>query len=101
MAGHSAIARHGGARSRVGKRECGRAAPSILSSFMVSRKHDDIWLLGVPELKRVGEAWVNQPSDMWSYVSSAPSMSSPCMPMATRMYMCCGRSAIWPFSFSR
>ena len=32
--------------------------PSIESSFMLSRKHDDSCGLGVPALKRVGEAWM-------------------------------------------
>merc|ERR1740129_2564086 len=33
--------------------------PSMLSDFIVSKKHDDICGLGNPALKRVGVAWVN------------------------------------------
>ena len=31
----------------------------MLSSFIVRRKHEESWGLGVPALKRVGDAWVN------------------------------------------
>src|SRR5690606_1701337 len=37
--------------------------PSMLSSFMVSRKHDDNCGFGVPALKSVGVAWVNHFSE--------------------------------------
>jgi len=40
----------------------------MLSSFMVSKKQEDICGFGVPELKSVGVAWVNQPSDIRLYV---------------------------------
>jgi hypothetical protein len=36
--------------------------PSMESSFIVSRKQLDICGLGVPALKSVGVAWVNQRS---------------------------------------
>ena len=91
--------------------------PSMLSADMVSRKQLLSWLRGVPELKSVGDACVNQPSDMRSYVcihtsdnetlmisrrtSMAASMLLEWMPMATRMNMCWGRSCTTPFSFSR
>jgi hypothetical protein len=32
--------------------------PEMESSFIVRRKQEDIWGLGVPALKRVGVAWV-------------------------------------------
>ena len=51
--------------------------PSIESSFMVSKKHDDNWGLGVPALYRVGVACVKYWRDMRSYVSSAASRSLP------------------------
>ena len=38
--------------------------PSMLSSFICSRKQEDSCGLGVPALKRVGVAWVNQRSLM-------------------------------------
>ena len=34
--------------------------PSIESDYMVKRKQELIWGFGVPELKSVGVAWVNQ-----------------------------------------
>ena len=41
---------------------------SMLSSAIESRKQLDSWGLHVPALKRVGDAWVNQRSDIKSYV---------------------------------
>jgi hypothetical protein len=38
--------------------------PSIESFFMHTRKQEDSWGRGVPLLNRVGEAWVNQRSDI-------------------------------------
>ena len=75
--------------------------PEMLSSFMVSKKQLDIWGLGVPALNKVGVACVNQPSLIMLYVSMALSMSSLWMPTATRMSMCCGRSAISPLILSK
>jgi hypothetical protein len=43
---------------------------------MVRRKQDDICGLGVPELNRVGVAWVKYRFDINSYVSNADSISS-------------------------
>ena len=44
---------------------------------------------------------VNQRSLMRLYVSIAAVISSLWIPTATRMIMCCGRSAIFPFIFRR
>ena len=46
---------------------------SMLSSFMDMRKHDANWCCFIPELKRVGEACVYQPSEMILYISMASS----------------------------
>ena len=62
--------------------------PSMESSTMERRKHDDICGLGVPALNMVGEACVNHLSDMSVYVSIAASMSLRWMPSATRINMC-------------
>ena len=62
--------------------------PLMLSSCVVNRKQLDIWGFGVPELNKVGVAWVNQPSLSPLYVSTTASRSSLWMPMATRMSMC-------------
>ena len=70
--------------------------PSMLSSFIASKKHDDSCGLGVPALNKVGVACVKYFWDMSSYVSIAASTSLPWMPIATRMIMCWGRSAISP-----
>jgi len=75
--------------------------PPMESAFIVSRKHDDICGRGVPALKSVGVACVNTRRDMSSYVSTAASTSSLWMPTATRMSMCCGRSAILSSVLSR
>ncbi len=75
--------------------------PSMLSARMSTRKHDDSCGCGVPALKSVGDACVKNLLDMRLYVSSARSTSSSWMPTATRMSMCCGRSAILPFRRSR
>lgn len=40
----------------------------MLSSFMQTRKQLESWGRVVPALKRVGEAWVNQHSDIRLYV---------------------------------
>ena len=40
----------------------------MLSSFMQMRKQEESWGRQVPALKRVGEACVNQRSDMRLYV---------------------------------
>jgi hypothetical protein len=37
--------------------------PSIESDFMATRKQEDSWGRGVPALKSVGEACVNQRSE--------------------------------------
>ena len=79
----------------------GRASPSIESSFIERRKHDDICGCGVPALNIVGVAWVNQRCDMSSYVSTAASRSRLWMPIATRISICCGRSATLPCIRSR
>mgnify|MGYP001806821524 CR=1 FL=1 len=50
--------------------------PSMESSRMASRKQLLSWGRGVPPLNSVGEAWVNQRSDMAWYVVMADSMSS-------------------------
>lgn len=75
--------------------------PSMLSLFMVRRKQEESCGVGVPALKRVGEACVKSLRLMRSYVSMAASMSSPWMPTDTRMSMCDGRSAILPCTLSR
>ena len=75
--------------------------PSIESSIMESRKHDDICGVGVPALNIVGDAWVNHFSAIRLYVSIAASMSRLWMPSATRMSMCCGRSTTLPCILSR
>jgi hypothetical protein len=75
--------------------------PSIESSFIVSRKHDDSCGRGVPALKSVGEACVKYFSDRKLYVSIAASMSVPWMPTDTRISMCCGRSATLPLILRR
>src|SRR4030081_3302100 len=59
--------------------------PSMLSSFMVNKKHDDICGFGVPALKSVGVACVNQRSLIKLYVLMALSISSFWMPMDTRI----------------
>ena len=68
--------------------------PSIESSFIARRKHDDICGCGVPALNIVGVAWVNHFSDIRWYVSIARSMSCMWMPSDTRISICCGRSTI-------
>ena len=75
--------------------------PSIESSFIASRKHDDICGAGVPALNIVGVACVNHFSDIRWYVSIAASMSLLWMPSDTRISICCGRSAGTPSSRSR
>ena len=50
--------------------------PSMESSFMVTRKQDDIWGLGVPAAKRVGEACVKYLSDICEYVASVIGMQN-------------------------
>lgn len=73
----------------------------MLSSFMVSKKHDDICGLGVPALNSVGVACVNSRWDMRSYVSMTLSMLSLWMPTDTRMIMCCGLSTTLPSALRR
>src|SRR4051812_1152643 len=75
--------------------------PSMLSSFMVNKKHDDICGFGVPALNKVGVACVNQRSLIRWYVLIALSTSSLWIPTDTRINRCCGRSAILPFILSR
>eukprot|EP00955_Chlamydomonas_euryale_P118130 366520-Chlamydomonas_euryale.AAC.6 len=75
--------------------------PSMESSFMRSRKHDDSCGRGVPELNSVGLACVNQRSLIRWYVLIAASTSSWWMPMDTRISMCCGRSTTRPLMRSR
>ena len=75
--------------------------PLILSDFVVNRKQDDICGFGVPELNKVGVACVNQPSDIKLYVFIAAGMSFLCIPIETRISICCGLSAIFPFNFIR
>merc|ERR1740129_841548 len=75
--------------------------PSILSAFIVSKKHDDICGLGKPALKRVGVAWVNFRCDIKLYVSIAAATSPEWMPQATRINMCCGRSTTLPLIRSK
>ena len=75
--------------------------PSILSSFIVSKKQDDIWGFGVPELNNVGVAWVKYFLDINSYVSIAASKSFRWIPIETLINMCCGLSAISPFNFNK
>ena len=75
--------------------------PSMESSFMHSRKHDDICGEGVPALNIVGVACVNHFCDMRLYVSMAESISVLWMPIDTRISICCGLSSITPCIFSR
>jgi len=70
--------------------------PSIESPLAHTRKHEDSCGRGVPALKRVGEAWVNQRSLSSVYVLTAASASPVWMPHATRISMCCGRSITRP-----
>jgi hypothetical protein len=46
----------------------------MLSSFIAIRKHEDIWGFRVPELNRVGVAWVIYPRLIKSYVIKTLSM---------------------------
>jgi hypothetical protein len=62
--------------------------PSIESSFIVNKKHELIYGFGVPELNKVGVAWVNQHSDIRSYVSKADSRSSRWIPREHLISMC-------------
>jgi hypothetical protein len=73
----------------------------MLSLFMQMRKQEDSCGLGVPALKRVGEACVNQRSLSRWYVLIALSMSVLCIPTDTRMSMCWGRSTTVPFTLSK
>ena len=75
--------------------------PSMLSSFIATRKQLLSCGRGVPALKSVGDACVNQRSDMSLYVSHAASMSVLWMPIATRMSMCCGLSTMMSLRRSR
>ena len=74
--------------------------PSMESSFMAIRKHDESCGRGVPELNSVGDACVIQRSDSMWYVSTARSTSL-WMPMETRISRCWGRSTILPSMRSR
>ena len=51
--------------------------PSMLSSFIVNKKHDDICGMLVPALNKVGVACVKYFSDKRLYVSMTRSMSLP------------------------
>ena len=73
----------------------------MLSSFIVRRKQEESCGRGVPALKSVGEACVNQRSESMWYVSIAASMSCLWIPTDTRMSMCWGRSATFPSRRSR
>ena len=75
-------------RGRRDNSEEGQLLTSILSLFMQMRKQEDSWGLGVPALKRVGEACVNQRSLNKWYVWMALSMSVWWMPTDTRISMC-------------
>ena len=75
--------------------------PWMESSVMVRRKQLESWGLGVAALNSVGEAWVKSLCDNMSYVSMAESMSSPWIPMATRISICWGLSTGLPSIFNR
>ena len=75
--------------------------PSMESSLIVRRKQEESCGRGVAALNMVGEACVKSFSDIMLYVSMASSMSSPWMPTATRISMCCGRSTTFPSILSR
>ena len=88
-------------RAACAQRESVSKMPSIESSFIASRKHEDICGAGVPALNIVGVACVNHFSDIRWYVSIAASMSALWMPSDTRISICCGRSAGAPSSRRR
>ena len=75
--------------------------PSMLSSCIVNKKHEDSWGFGVPELNNVGVAWVKYFFDIKVYVSIAASRSSKWIPIETLINICWGLSTVTPFNFRR